>query len=236
MEKSGRGENTFVGLSDPLAVADLLETRYRWFAYAWADAEAAQLYAPVHVPRPADPLSDPTWASYVSAQYLAHPLIQAPPQTALDTGFDVEFIYSDSQPSTVAAPGTALSGGVQASNGTPGTFAVVPAFGSPAGGTLVTIVGLGLRDLGDLWRYVKSAHPRRYRYGTTRRNATGYRQGRCNHNRRGVAPWWGTGILVHIFASTVGRWRVSEHWAVIGRNYSDDRRYRAGARALSAVW
>jgi len=142
VEKTDTTSQLFVGSASPAEVAERLARRFPWLSYALEDAQCARLYTPLHVPRPADPLRDPTWASYISEQFLAHPLVRAEPQVALQAEVEPEFVYSECKPPTPAPPSAVVR--PSPPDGSPQLTAITPSFGSPAGGTLVTVVGKNL--------------------------------------------------------------------------------------------
>jgi hypothetical protein len=146
VQRDARGSETFVGVANPLVVAERLGSRFQWLSYALADAESSQ----GNEPQNSDtrglmrPFTNPQWVSPVVERYLTHPLIRTSPYTDADSQAN-EFTYSDGDPSIANQPPAALPASYPFPPGhqLPSVNGVIPAAGPRAGGTLVNITGKG---------------------------------------------------------------------------------------------
>ncbi len=95
VQTNDAGLETFVGLADPLAAADRLGARFRWFSYALADAERGENgYLPAGSIGLIRPFADQEWASRTAERYLSHPLIRAAAHAGEAGQAASEFAYS----------------------------------------------------------------------------------------------------------------------------------------------
>jgi hypothetical protein len=152
VQRGVSGAESFVGLADPLAVADRLGSRFRWFDYALADAEhdviqVQQSYPAVQI----RPLMDSEWAARVAEKYLAHSLIRSVPYFGESDQGKSQFFYADNTPGAnyaqelltapfIPPPGPRL----------PIINGVAPQEGPRGGGTSVTITGSGFGGLKEV--------------------------------------------------------------------------------------
>lgn len=163
VRRSAAGNETFVGISDPLEVASRLAHRFRWLPQGLADAEASPRLATLGAPgMSASPgelwgsqFADPEWAASVAELYLTHPLIRRAPYPP-SAGLIAEFHYIDDAPAlhddeAAVAHTASQDTAPPAPDASPSLLGINPPSGSPSGGTLVTIAGAGLSGTTAVW-------------------------------------------------------------------------------------
>ena len=149
VQRSDTGAETFVGVADPLAVADKLGTRFPWLSYALADAELS--YRAIQLPsNPRSlvrPFTNPEWAAQLAQLYLNNSLIKRAPNTNADRQRSAEFSYNailaNARPQSILPPPFIPP----AERRIPQINGVAPSEGPRAGGTSVAITGEGFGGL-----------------------------------------------------------------------------------------
>jgi hypothetical protein len=150
VQRSDAGTETFVGIADPLVVADRLGSRFPWFTYALAAAEPHYMeeQPPPNTRSLVRPFTNPLWAAQIAQMYLVHPLIRDAPYPGEDGQGLIGFSYSET-PAPAGPPLGILAApaALPAERQIPHITGIAPLAGSSTGGTYVTITGGGFGGL-----------------------------------------------------------------------------------------
>jgi IPT/TIG domain len=153
VQRSDTGTETFVGIADPLDVADRLGSRFPWFSYALAAAEPHYMdeQPPPNTQSLVRPFTNPLWAAQISQMYLVNPLIRNAPYAAEDGPGPADFSYDATLPPASPSQGILAAPSIpQAGRDIPVISIVAPLTGPRAGGTNVTITGEGFGGLREV--------------------------------------------------------------------------------------